>query len=79
MNAAADETFEFQVRDSITLEILHRINWLTLACLYVHAADRASRQQRLDYQERPVAADCEQKGRDSWRGHVLQQKRREAL
>lgn len=79
MNAAADETFEFQVRDLDHSENLRRIGPLTLASCCVTATDGASWQQRLDYQERPVAANCQQKGGDSGRGHLLQQKRWEAV
>lgn len=79
MNAAADETFEFQVRDLNDSESLQRIDPLTLAFFCVTAADGASRQQWLDHQERPVVANRQQKGGDRGRGHLLQQKRREAV
>lgn len=82
MNAAADETFEFQVRGwggggrNAGRSGPGRGAQNRSACF---SADGAAGQQRLDHQERPVAAHRQQEGGDRWRGDLLQQERREAF
>lgn len=48
------------------------------AC-FLCVAERAIGQQWLDNKKCSLAANRQQKGRDSWRSHVLQQKRRKAF
>lgn len=78
MNAAADETFEFQVRGGCKAGrgCPGRDAQNRLACF---SADGAAGQQRLDHQKRPVAAHRQQEGGDRWRGDLLQQERWETF
>lgn len=81
MNTAADETFEFQVRDLEWWREIKNKNHKGLQTLFwlCFNADWTTRQQWLDHKKCSLAANRQQKGRDSWCGHFLQQKRWKAF
>lgn len=93
MNTAADETFQFQVKKKVKLRwkkkkkknspgistktAITQYHMFLLVCS--DAAERGARRQRVDHQKCSVAANRQQKRRDSRCGHFLQQKRRKAF
>lgn len=79
MNAAADETFEFQVRGGCNAAGRSRPGGDAHNGLACFSADGAAGQQRLDHQKRPVAANRQQERGDRWRGDLLQQERWETF